>query len=493
MKIYNKIVFDYNFNVVEEDSYEYDGDVALCDGGGGGDASSQASADAQANSEAGSIGGNTSGFGGVSDAGWGQDDAYGNLNTNASLSATQNADMAIDASQSPLSQAQIDAAPLSGTALTNNLNAAKSSYWSAVTGYAKNVFGSIFGLLGVVAAPDMGVKATSAVTAYSNYTNLDKSKATLDQAKAAYDAAKSALDAAFPGQTVSLNADTGQVSVDGRDLGAESSGNSPEAVNAAFAKYDKIVAQASGQTLSSGGTNVSNLSLEDQLKQEQLDILRKQSSESDALTKLVYQAAGIVKDSASGEWRKATEEEKVSFMTPAEKQEYDIYKQTLDRQQKALAGELPISPALEKEITDWNAQSDEELTRRLGSGYATSTPGIQSQENQNIRTGLLREEARRGQIASGQSQISAWQASQANSQANQYNALTGIPNRTSGLLTGYSNALVPYAQANQLSYQSNRDAQILADTQAARRQATKDENRTGMWSAVGTLGGYLFG
>lgn len=57
MKIYNRIVLDFDFNVIEEDSYEYDGEVAFCDGGGGGDASSQASADAQSNSEAGSLGG----------------------------------------------------------------------------------------------------------------------------------------------------------------------------------------------------------------------------------------------------------------------------------------------------------------------------------------------------------------------------------------------------------------------------------------------------
>lgn len=33
MKIYNKIVLDSLFNVVEEDSYEHDGEVALCKGG----------------------------------------------------------------------------------------------------------------------------------------------------------------------------------------------------------------------------------------------------------------------------------------------------------------------------------------------------------------------------------------------------------------------------------------------------------------------------
>jgi len=555
MKIYKRIVFDADFNVIEEDSYEYEGEVALCAGGSGGGIGG----DPDVGQNLGPMGttgvpnsyggwdfggptaGNTGlaglgeGYAGISQAdlaglgyGYGDPADLGGGGTTGVGSGVSGSTSAIDASLRGFF------GPIDAATKTSQVDSAYSAYMKAGWGYAKNVLGSILGFLGVVAAPEVGAKVTFAGIAYSNYINLDKSKATLDQSKAAYDAAKAALDAAFPGQTVSLNANTGQVSVDGKDLGVQSSGNSPEAVNAAFAKYDKIVAQASGgsnMTASqlylqqnpdvaaagmdawahyqrygqnegrawpsdSGSSSSSNLSLEDQLKQEQLNILRKQSSESDALSKLIYQAAGIVKDTASGEWRKATEDEKLSFMSPAEQQEYAIYKQTLDRQQKALAGELPISPALEKEITDWNAQNEEALTRQLGTGFMTSTPGIQSQENQNIRTGLLTEEARRGQITSGQSQITAWQNSQANAQANQYNALIGIPGRTSSLLTGYSNALVPYTQANlqnqQIGYYANRNAQILADTQAQRKQATKDANTSSMWSAVGQLGGYLF-
>lgn len=34
MRVYTKVVFDINLNVVEEESYEYDGPVAMCGGGG---------------------------------------------------------------------------------------------------------------------------------------------------------------------------------------------------------------------------------------------------------------------------------------------------------------------------------------------------------------------------------------------------------------------------------------------------------------------------
>ena len=35
MKVYNKIVYDKDMNIIEEDSYEYSGPVAECKGGGG--------------------------------------------------------------------------------------------------------------------------------------------------------------------------------------------------------------------------------------------------------------------------------------------------------------------------------------------------------------------------------------------------------------------------------------------------------------------------
>ena len=36
MKVYKKIVYDKDMNVIEEDSYDYKGPVTECKGGGGG-------------------------------------------------------------------------------------------------------------------------------------------------------------------------------------------------------------------------------------------------------------------------------------------------------------------------------------------------------------------------------------------------------------------------------------------------------------------------
>ena len=59
----------------------------------------------------------------------------------------------------------------------------------------------------------------------------------------------------------------------------------------------------------------------------------------------------------------------------------------LERSEAALAGELPISPALE-----------DELTATLGPEYETTTPGIEALDRFRRTSTSLREEARRGQL-----------------------------------------------------------------------------------------------
>uniref|UniRef100_A0A6H1ZDY6 Uncharacterized protein n=1 Tax=viral metagenome TaxID=1070528 RepID=A0A6H1ZDY6_9ZZZZ len=496
MKIYRKIVFDYDFNVIEEDSYEYDGDVALCDGGGSSGDQDQGEDQGWGEFGTGFSSDNDQGGLGVSGPG----DTPGSGNDPSGTAGMFG--ISFDDSGKPDYSGYDDTSNLEAGA-NYQVGRARDAYYDELSDYGKKAAKALWSaaktVVSVMSMKSFSATIDNALEAFKNFEALDYSK--VADKKAAYDEASKALQAAFPNSQVALDYDTGKVTVDDVDMGKDVQGVTDQPfetiISTTLASAPKNTnSSATGMnttaTASTGATNMSNLSLEDQLKQEQLNILRKQSSESDALTKLIYQAAGIVKDSASGEWRNATEEEKISFMDPAQRQEYAIYKQTLDRQQKALNGELPISPALEKEISDWNAQNKESLTRRLGTDYMSSTPGIQSQENQNIRTGLLTEEARRGQIASGQGQITAWQNSQANSQANQYNTLMGIPSRTSGLLTGYSNALVPYTQQSnlnsQLGYYASRDAQVLNQA----KQAREDEQRKSMWSAVGTLGGYLF-
>ena len=174
-------------------------------------------------------------------------------------------------------------------------------------------------------------------------------------------------------------------------------------------------------------------------------------------------------------------------MTDTEAKEYDIYLQQLERQKKAMAGELPISPALERELTDWDAQTKESLSRKLGTNYDATTPGIQSLARLQERTGLLREEARRGEITAGSSRVLDWRnALNSNTSLATY---SGLPTRTSSILTGMSNLYTPMA-AN--SAANARSSQILQQDAYNQRQQQKMTEQQNKYSLYGSLARYMF-
>ena len=70
----------------------------------------------------------------------------------------------------------------------------------------------------------------------------------------------------------------------------------------------------------------------------------------------------------------------------------------LARSEAALAGDLPVSPALEDELSEQERRLRAELLQTLGPDYETSTPGIEALDRFRRTSSTLREEARRGQL-----------------------------------------------------------------------------------------------
>jgi len=95
------------------------------------------------------------------------------------------------------------------------------------------------------------------------------------------------------------------------------------------------------------------------------------------------------------------EDEYYAGLTDLEKQSYDISKLQGERQIKALKGELDVDPALEQNIADEYKQLQETMMQRLGTGWETSTPGIQALDEFNKRAQLLRSEQRKGEMTTG--------------------------------------------------------------------------------------------
>lgn len=199
------------------------------------------------------------------------------------------------------------------------------------------------------------------------------------------------------------------------------------------------------------------------LQQAQLDMLNQSRSESDLMKPFLLQSLGLVQEGTG--YRRMTDEERIAQMSPTEKSNYDILQLQQQRQLAALQGNLPVSPALEQDIAKQEATMNESLSRQLGSGWATTTSGIQAKSQFDQRAEALREAARRDEMTTGEGLMLSQEGYMTGSNQAQQQAYTGYGQRLFPLIQGYGQAQQPYQynrglemQANQLNAQSNSSA-----------------------------------
>jgi hypothetical protein len=96
-----------------------------------------------------------------------------------------------------------------------------------------------------------------------------------------------------------------------------------------------------------------------------------------------------------------TAEQQIANMTAAQRLEYETSKLSSERYKQALEGKLPISPALEAQLKDEETTLRNELLQRLGQDYMLSTPGQKAIATLQQKHNMIREEARRGEISAG--------------------------------------------------------------------------------------------
>jgi len=187
------------------------------------------------------------------------------------------------------------------------------------------------------------------------------------------------------------------------------------------------------------------------------------------------------------QFRPMTEEERLARMSEAERMAYENYKAMLERQRKALAGELPVSPALEREIEEQRKRLEEELSARLGPNWRLTTPGQQAWSEFQKRAELLREEARRGQIGTGTGLLLS-QAGYLTNLPVTRTALYSRPIATyGGLLAQYERAQEPYRRQRMLEYQADLQSALMGSQRTAGLLG-------GLFTLAGIgLGGWMYG
>lgn len=125
--------------------------------------------------------------------------------------------------------------------------------------------------------------------------------------------------------------------------------------------------------------------LETQLLQAQLDALSRESGFAESRQVLEEkllneQIAAITREEELAPERQAVE------------------KQLLERSLAALRGELPVDPGLLKDLDDQESELRDQLRRQLGSGFETSSPGIEALSEFESRKNEILERVRRGDI-----------------------------------------------------------------------------------------------
>jgi len=135
-----------------------------------------------------------------------------------------------------------------------------------------------------------------------------------------------------------------------------------------------------------------------QLLQQQAEAIQEQQRVQNLLAPFVFKSTGIkpIMDSSgriTGFQDDATAQDELA---PLRSQ---IEKGFLERTQAALAGQLPVNPALLSDLADNEKTLRETLRRQLGPGFETSSPGIEALGEFGQRRSELLESARRGDLS----------------------------------------------------------------------------------------------
>ena len=148
------------------------------------------------------------------------------------------------------------------------------------------------------------------------------------------------------------------------------------------------------------GPSASEVALQTSQK-ELLDLQRKQieksAKEQELLSPILYKTLGIEpqydqQGNVTGYKEGALAERKRG-----------IEGMFLDRSEAALKGELPINPALTRDLDEQEGTLRERLYKQLGPGWETSTPGIEALSNFNKRKNELFDASRRGDLTLSES------------------------------------------------------------------------------------------
>lgn len=159
-----------------------------------------------------------------------------------------------------------------------------------------------------------------------------------------------------------------------------------------------------------------------------------------------------------------------------------LYQSYLDQ---ALAGEIPTSLSTENSIAENTAIMNENLSRRLGSGYNESTPGLETMGKFMASAEGMREGERQDLINMYSGLLQQRQAMLSDLGYSEAGLLQGVGSPNYSLMQAYTQAQQPY------TYQNTLNNQVAMQEIANKSSATQGGYQLAGVSG-GLLGGYAY-
>lgn len=126
----------------------------------------------------------------------------------------------------------------------------------------------------------------------------------------------------------------------------------------------------------------------------QRDILLQQQQQNKILLPFLADQEGFtITQDANGNITSITKKD-----DPLEAQSKEIQKLLNERSLKALKGELPVDPGLERDLTAQKETLRNKLASQFGPGFETASPAIEALQRYEEGANILREGARTGQL-----------------------------------------------------------------------------------------------
>ena len=191
-----------------------------------------------------------------------------------------------------------------------------------------------------------------------------------------------------------------------------------------------------------------------QFQNEQLKALKQQQSLEKELEPFIFESMGIWKNPATGKIEKLPPKE----LTPEQledKKLNDLYKEHLNA---SIEGRLPVSLATQKTLKEQEETLDEAMSRRLGTKWRESTPGIRRAGDFMLSSEATKEAERFGDLNRATGLLNQREASLSDITARRLGQLEGMGSPLFSLANSYGTAQQPYLFQNLLNVRMDNQA-----------------------------------